>query len=519
MPGRRNQFVGNPVTAEVDLSPVPSVTPEQVERSKRALVQDGAWASVVGALTSGVLLIGFALQLGASDQIIGILAAIPFITQLAQLPAIRLIEVIRRRKLITLAATTLGRALILGMAILPFLHDPDLALMLLIGAQIVIGLLGAIGGCAWNSWVHDLLPKQGLGDFFARRLFWATGLGMAASLLAGALVDYSATLFGGEQRKIYAYSIIALLGAGAGFASSWWLTRVAEPRMARAEAPSPAGPGLLTQLGRPLRDINFRRLILFMVSWNFATNLAAPFIPVYLVHQLGYDISFVVALSVLSQLANILTLHWWGVIADRFSTKSVLSVCAPVFLACIFALPYTHTPERHALTAPMLVVLHLLMGGATAGIGLGTGSIGLRLARAEDATVYLAAIGLFASLAAGIAPIVGGALSEWFANKELAFLIHWGTGAARTELVAMRLSHWDFFFALAFLLGLYAVLRLEKVAERGDVGERQVVREFMLEAQRSMRSLSTVAGLRVMTRAPFGRLVGQRPDSKDDVRS
>ncbi len=503
----------------MDFSPVPSVTPEQVERSKRALVQDGAWANVVGALTSGVLLVGFALQLGASDQIIGILAAIPFITQIAQLPAIRLIEVVRRRKLITFAATTLGRTLILGVAALPFMPDTDLALIVLIGAQIAIGLLGAIGGCAWNSWAHDLLPKQGLGDFFARRLFWATGLGMAASLLAGGLVDYSDEMFGGEERTIYAYSIIWLLGAGAGFASSWWLTRVAEPQMPRAEAPAPVRPRLLAQLGRPMRDINFRRLILFMASWNFATNLAAPFIAVYVVQQLGYDISFVVALAVLSQLANILTLHWWGVIADRFSTKSVLSVCAPVFLACIFALPYTHTPERHALTAPMLVVLHLLMGGATAGIGLGTGSIGLRLARAEDATAYLAAIGLFASLAAGVAPIVGGALSEWFADKELSVLIHWGTGAGRTELVAMRLSHWDFFFAMAFLLGLYAVLRLEKVEEHGDIGERRVVREFMLEAQRSMRNLSTVAGLRVMTRAPFGRMVAPPPDVNDEVRS
>ena len=35
--------------------------------------------------------------------------------------------------------------------------------------------------------------------------------------------------------------------------------------------------------------------------------------------------------------------------------------------------------------------------------------------------------------------------------------------------------------------------------------------ELMLEAQRSMRSLSTVAGLRVMTRAPFARLVDPRP--------
>ena len=488
------------------LGPVDTITEADIVRGKQALIHDGAWANVVGALTSGVLLVGFALKLGASDQLIGVLAAIPFVTQLAQLPAIRLIAAIRRRKAIALIASTAGRVLFVPIALLPFLAERDIALALLIAGQFAACALGAVGGCGWNSWIHDLLPKQGLGDFFARRLVWATATGMAASLLGGWIIDHAAGLFGGEERAVYAYSALSLLGAAAGFASSWWLARVPERRMRPADPLR--RPALFTMLRAPLRDGNFRRLIIFMVAWNFATNLAAPFIPVYIVHQLGYDLGFVVLLSVLSQLTNVLTLHWWGLIADRSSVKSVLAVAAPVFLACIFALPYTHTPERHALTMPMLVVLHLLMGGAAAGVGLGTGTIGMKLAREEDATAYLAAMGVFAALAAGIAPIVGGALSQWFADKELSLLIHWRAAGAATDVVAMRLRHWDFFFALAFLVGLYAIVRLDKVREAGEVDQREVVREFMLEAQRSIRNLSTVAGLRVLTRAPFGRLAG-----------
>jgi MFS family permease len=495
----------------VHFTPVDTITPADIAAGKRALIHDGAWANVVGALTSGVLLVGFALALGASDQIIGILAAIPFITQLAQLPAIRLIAAIRRRKLITIVAPTAGRALLIPIALLPFLPDRDTALVLLIAGQLVFCALGAIGGCGWNSWIHDLLPKQGLGDFFAKRLFWSTGLGMAASLLGGWVIDQAPSLFGGEERKVYAYSIVTLLGAAAGFASSWWLTKVSEPRMRPVD--KTAKPALLTMLRAPLSDRNFRRVIIFMVAWNFATNLAAPFIPVYVVQQLGYDLSFVVLLAVLSQLANVATLHWWGLVADRFALKSMLAVAAPVFLACIFALPYTHTPERHDLTMPMLVVLHLLMGAAAAGVGLGTGTIGIKLAREEDATAYLAAMGLCASLAAGIAPIVGGALSQWFADKELSLLLNWQAAGAATDVVALRLRHWDFFFALAFLLGLYAVFRLDKITEVGEADQREVARGFMIEAQRSIRNLSTVAGLRVLTRAPLGRLAsGGRED-------
>ena len=38
----------------------------------------------------------------------------------------------------------------------------------------------------------------------------------------------------------------------------------------------------LSLLTTPLRDSNFRHLVLFLSSWNFAVNLAAPFFTVYM---------------------------------------------------------------------------------------------------------------------------------------------------------------------------------------------------------------------------------------------
>src|SRR5438067_12956288 len=95
------------------LSPDPTVTPEDLERGKRALVKDAAWASMVGALYGGVILIGFALELGATPWHIGLLAAIPFLAQLAQLPAIALIERVRERRKIAVTAVTVSR-LVMG---------------------------------------------------------------------------------------------------------------------------------------------------------------------------------------------------------------------------------------------------------------------------------------------------------------------------------------------------------------------------------------------------------------------
>jgi len=90
-----------------------------LRRGQRALVRDAAWASVTGSLYGGVILIRFALALGAGPFAIGMLAAIPFIGQAIQLPAIALIERLRQRRKIAVVAVSVARFLILLLAIVP----------------------------------------------------------------------------------------------------------------------------------------------------------------------------------------------------------------------------------------------------------------------------------------------------------------------------------------------------------------------------------------------------------------
>src|SRR5258708_2888533 len=153
-----------------------SILAMEIERAKGALVWDGAWANVVGVLTGGVLLVGFALELGAGPLTIGIVGGVPFFSRLAQIPAIVLIERLRERRRIAIIAATGSRTVVLGLAFIPFIDDRQLALAFLVLGCIVIATLGAVGACAWNSWMHDLLPKEQLGRIFSRRLFLATGV-------------------------------------------------------------------------------------------------------------------------------------------------------------------------------------------------------------------------------------------------------------------------------------------------------------------------------------------------------
>lgn len=480
---------------------VARVSDEELGHGLTNLVRDGAYAQASAALTGGVLLVGYGLALGASNFVIGLLAAVPFLAQLAQVPTILLVERLRARRLITVASLTLSRLLLIPLALLPFLDAPASAQALLIVGVGVGALLNAMSACAWNSWIHDLVPERMLGAFFGRRMFYATGFTVFIGLAAGVFVDWWGER--GVGGPAQAYTVLFLVGALAGMVSTLYLARVPEPTMAAPERKIHLGH----MLAEPFRDQNFRRLIWFLASWQFATNLAAPFFTVYLVAQLGYDMTFVTLMMVVSQLANVVVLRKWGQLSDRFSNKAVLRVCGPLFLVCIFSWTLVALPEKHAYTLHLITLLHVVMGFAAAGITLASGNMGLKLAPRGRGTAYLAAGSIVNSVAAGLAPIVGGLFADDFAARELSLILRWTSGPEATEFVTLRLRHWDFFFLLAAVLGLYALHRLTLVHEQGHTTDNAMLQEVVAEARRAVASLSSVAGLRLMTAFPFGRIV------------
>lgn len=478
----------------------------QFNAGVRALALDGAWASATGALASGVVVIGFALELGASAAMVGLLAALPFFAHLAQLPAVALVERVRRRRAIAVGAITASRVVILLLATTPLILPKPAALWALVAGQALIALLVAVGSCAWNSWVHDFLRAADLGRIFARRLALSTAFALAASVLASVVLSVWP-----QEQKLGAFAVLFFLGAWAGFFSSAFLARVPDTPMAQ-----PTGKvfSYRRSLAEPLRDKNFRRLIIFVAAWSFANNLAAPFFAVYFIAQVGLDLSMVVILSVISQIANIATLSVWGRISDRYSNKSILQVAAPISLAGILALVFVDVPQSLALRLGLLALLHIVMGAAAAGVALANGNIALKLAPTGRATGYLAALGVAGALASGVAPLIGGALADWFSAREFRLSLAWVAPGRVVETPLLALRHWQFFFALAVAAGLFALHRLSLVREEGTVEQRIVVAEFMLAARQAVRNMSSVGGLLIGAMYPLTRLQEERSQSQ-----
>ena len=460
------------------------------------VIRAGLASQVMETLTIGPFLVAYALTLDAGNVVIGFLAAIPFLTQFLQLPAVILIEKVRKRRLISFVFAALSRPMVLVMALAAFMPEPFWALTFLIIGLTFRYSLGAVVACGWNSWMRDIIPEKRMGRFFAQRQKLMTILGVVISLLGALLIDNW-----GEwqpEGRLIAYPVLLVIAFFAGVYSTYCLRKIPEPPMSEA-----AAINLYDRLTLPFRDRNFRRLIMFLAPWNFAVNLAAPFFTVYLFERLDLSLTTVTLLMIISQTANVLMIRRWGVIADLFSNKSVLRVCAPLFIICIFAWTFTAFPEKHALTIPLLVVVHIFTGIATAGVTLSTSTISLKLAPAGEAASYMAVTSLINSSAAGIAPIIGGLTIDFFNNQALFMLLQWSGGEAGPVAEILNLRQWDFFFMFATLIGVYSIRRLALVEEAGEVEKRIVIDELIISMRQSVKNLSSIAGLRMLTEFPL----------------
>lgn len=485
--------------------PQPTLTPGQVSRGLRWMTVDGAATMGFGSITGSGILAAFALLLGANNLQIGILAALPFMTMPLQVVTVAVVERFRRRKMIAIPVWLAAEAVWIPIALIPVFMDipSGEAVSLLLGFIALRGMLTAVQAAAWNSWLRDLVPQQVLGAVFATRLRYATMAAMAFGLGAAFFVDYWKDRSESPDQAI-GYTIVILAGALIlGFASPVARLFIPEPLMQQ-----PTGPrrSLVSMLLEPFRDPEFRPLLRFQFMWHLALNLATPFFAVYLLQRLGLPLSAVIGFTVLSQAFYLLFLRVWGPMADRYGSKSVLSVSASLYLVVILGWTFTTLPERYFLTIPLLIVLHALAGSAAAGVTLTTGTIGMKLAPEGKATSYLAATSIVASLGAGIGPLIGGHFADYFSVRTLALDFLWTDPDGTTTLPALSLTGFDFLFGITFILGLITLGGLTVLRERGAVSREVVVEALMAPMQRVSRPMSTVPGLSYLTQFPYSYL-------------
>jgi len=441
------------------------LTDEERKKSLYWVVWDGILTQLIESLTGGAIMVAIALSLGASNAMIGYLVSLPFLANLSQFPGAFLVEKIKKRKLITILFSFSGRFCLVFIAFLLFFPKVNGALYWL-GVFYTGRYCGAcLAGSSWNSWMKDLIPEKDLGQFFSKRLVFV----FLTAILCSLLTAFFLKTGGDVSEKVYGILILtAFIGA---VFSLYVFVRIDEPPMDNP----PLDVSFLKRSVLVFRDENYRRLLIFLGVWHFAVNLAVPFFTVVLLNTIGLSVSFVLILTVLTQVMSVLVMGIWGKISDSYSNKTILLVSVPLYLLCIFLFIFV----GDFLTVFLLLFIYTFMGIAQAGITLATNNIALKLAPRGRASVYLSMNGIVNALTAGTAPLIGGFFADYFSFRKLSFFVRWENGDFLKDYSLITITHWDFYFLFACILGILSLPLLKRVKEDGEVTERVVLSYFI----------------------------------------
>ncbi|WP_300600446.1 MFS transporter [Niabella sp.] len=453
----------------MSLQPKEILSEKEIQQGLKMVIWDGLAAEVMTSFTGSAFLVALALLLGASNVQIGLLAALPMITNVSQLISIWLVRRYNNRKMIAVYGAYLARVPLIIIGIFVW-QLPHTSFNLLLFFLLFYYFFGSVAGPAWNSWMKDLVPERLLGTYFSRRTRYTQTLDVVLSLLLALLLDY--VKLHHPQRELDVYAWFFIMAGIVGVVGGYLLSKAPEPRSQLS------GMNTFALLKLPLRNANFRTLLLFNSAWVFAINIAIPFFMVFMMKSLKLPISYIIVLTVISQLFSIFTIRIWGIFSDRYSNKSIIALSAPIYIICIIGWCFVGFYKQAYLNITLLVLIHIFSGIATSGINLSLTNIGLKLAPRADAIVYLSVKNIVTAIFSSLGPLLGGVLADYFTNIKLSVLVQWSSPGMDKAIRLVALHEWNFLFLIGALLALLSLELLMRVKEVGEV-QKDIVKRIM----------------------------------------
>ena len=471
----------------MDLRPKKELTEKEVQHGLRLIVGDGLASEAMLSLIGNTFLIAMAVILGASNLQIGLLAALPTLTNVFQLFSIWVVRRTNNRRAVSVYSSLLARFPLVIIGILPLFFPSLITIDRFIFFLFFYYLFTSIAGPSWNSWMKDLVPEKSLGAYFSHRSSYMQTINVILSIIMALVVDYVKGKY--PQYELQTYGVMFMCAGIIGITGAFILSKAPEPQSFLPRE------NIFKLFKRPLNNLNFRRLLVFNSAWVFALNIATPFFIVYMLKGLGLSITYIIGLTITSQLFSIFTVRIWGVFADRYSNKTIIAICAPLYIFCIIGWSFVGIYTHLYANLILLVIIHIFSGIATAGINLSLTNIGLKLAPREDGIVYLSAKNIITAFFSAIAPLLGGLLADYFAQRQLKITIEWTGPNIEKVFRLLSLHEWNFLFLIGAAFAFLAVQLLFRVKETGEVEKDIVVRIMRSSIKSNLKEYFLIGNL------------------------
>jgi len=444
--------------------------PEEAHHSMQYAVWEGALVGIMATFIGGVILTGFALSLGASAFVIGLIAAIQQGANMLQIRAFHSLEQHGNRKAMAIrfaASSRLVWVLICAVTFVTAEPFGSYRIWIFVALFTVSVSLGIFSYVPWTSWLVDLVPERVRGRFFAQRNLAAGAVGVVLGVAAGSFIDFwNDTALGPAP---YAFVVLLAFGVVFGLFAVSIQNRMYHPPYPKSESEQT----FWESLKRPFGDPAFRRVFVLRVFYDLSLGVAGTFYSVYMLTQAQLSFTFVSVMVMLTTLAYLSSLKFWGRMIDRFGNKPILYICLSGKL--LFALLWLFTTP----TTFLLYVFIHLFGVFDAGKGVAVLNLVYKIAPVERRANYITVDGAVVGIAATIAPLVGGAIAVSISDWSLSVgPLHW--------------EHFHFLFMMAAVLAAVTFVFLKRVQEPAAMPITDVV-----SVLRPIRSVDIYEGLEI----------------------
>lgn len=417
--------------------PVPTIIPlrkpvdeaKAVRRTLRLSVLEGTLVQAFLNWTTGSVIIGYMLHLGASATELGLIASVPMLAQLASPFAAYFAGRVGQLKLITALTAFIGRALWLLAALLPLLGVPNgLQPAFMVALVMVSSLFQASTATLWSSWIGGVVPESKRGRYFGFRAGVVGIVGMVANLGAGWFLDSMGAPLG--------FQIVLGVGVLSSVLAALTLLWHYEPPVTRAP------PRLKAIFRSPWQDANFRKFLTFGLYWQASVFISAPFVFTYFIGKLKMSFTEIAIWSVIASLSALLTTNLWGRVADRYGNKVVLAIGTTI-AGSAMPLSWILASEDRLWPIWFSAFFDAAAWGA---IGPALFNLALASAPKEDRTAFIAMFNFATGGAGFVGGLLSGPLLLLFSRFEPTVLGMAWTGFHSLFLLSglLRLQAWHF---------------------------------------------------------------------------
>lgn len=365
------------------------------DRSKNLSILEGSLNSVTVGLTSNFVS-AFAVALGVSNFVIGMVATLPsLVGAIVQLLVTIFRKMFATRKKHIVFFAVLQALMWLPLLYAPALHNPGPWLVLFITLNTVFGMLI---GPVWNSWMGDIIEEGERGKFFGRRNMFTGITAFISTIFAGWILTALKVSY-----PLGAFGILFLLACVFRLMSAYYLNKMDDPSEGGLDDAAPNPIDFIINADKT----SLGRFTIFLMFFNIAVYIAAPFFAVYQLSILGFSYFTFTLLACASAISSFVTMLMWGHYVDKLGSRNVL-------VACGFLIPFVPLFWGFTRSVPLLFMVEVFSGIAWAGFNLSVSTYLFDATERKNRTRELAEYTLMIQLAVFVGAMLGSTLLGMF---------------------------------------------------------------------------------------------------------